>query len=125
VVTNLLVGAFGFLCPTYARMNTVTEKTDVYSFGMVLLGLLTGRHPVDYAKGYENEYQPLKVHLSNRPMNEIVDPAILAEEGGAGLEQQLQAVRQLVLTCIEVDPEIRPTMVDVTKELRRIERSIA
>jgi len=54
-----------------------------------------------------------------------VDPAILEEEGGAGLEQQLQAVRQLGLTCMEDHPEIRPTMVDVTKELRRIERSIA
>jgi len=54
-----------------------------------------------------------------------VDPAILEEEGGAGLEQQLQAVRQLGLTCMEDHPEIRPTMVDVTKELGRIERSIA
>jgi len=33
-------------------------------------------------------------------------------------------VRQLGLTCIEDDPETRPTMVDVTKELRRIERFI-
>jgi hypothetical protein len=32
---------------------------------------------------------------------------------------------QLAFTCIELDPEIRPMMVDVTKELRRIERSIA
>jgi hypothetical protein len=86
---------------------------------MVLFGLLIGRSPT------EHHDQPWKEYLSNRAMNEIVDPAILAEEGGAGLEQQLQAVRQLGLTCIEDDPEIRPTMVDVTKELRRIERSIA
>jgi hypothetical protein len=55
-------------------------------------------------------------------MNEIVDPAILAEEGGAGVEQQLQAVRELVLRCMDENPEMRPTMIDVTKELRRIER---
>jgi len=34
-------------------------------------------------------------------------------------------VLELALTCVTVNPKIRPTMVDVTKELRRIERSIA
>ena len=55
-----------------------------------------------------------------------MDPAILAEdgEGGASLEHQLQVVVDLALTCTEEDPQIRPTMVDVTKQLRRIERFI-
>jgi serine/threonine protein kinase len=124
-VEDEVCGTGGFICPSYISTKKITEKNDVYSFGMVLLGLLIGRYPVEYLQGDEDEYQPLKVYLSKRAMNEIVDPAILAEEGGAGLEQQLQAVWQLGLTCIEDDPEIRPTMVDVTKELRRIERSIA
>jgi hypothetical protein len=59
-----------------------------------------------------------------RSINEIVDPAILAEEGGVSLDQQLQAVLKLGLTCTEEDPHRRPTMVDVTKELRRIERFV-
>ncbi|XP_062174756.1 serine/threonine-protein kinase ZRK3-like [Alnus glutinosa] len=133
-VEDEVMGTYGFLCPSYISTNKITEKNDVYSFGMVLLGLLTGRRPYLFADEYlgeeselepgENKFQPLKVYLSNRAMNEIVDPAILAEEGGASLEQQLQAVRQLGLTCVEDDPEIRPTMVDVTKELRRIERIV-
>jgi len=122
-VEDVVRGTVGFLCPSYFSTNRITEKTDVYSFGMVLLQLLIGQHPIESLR--ENEDQTLEVHLSNRAINEIVDPAILAEEGGAGLEQQLQAVRQLGLTCIEDDPETRPTMVDVTKELRRIERFIA
>ncbi|XP_030931218.1 non-functional pseudokinase ZED1-like [Quercus lobata] len=57
-------------------------------------------------------------------INEIVDPAILAEdgEGCASFEHQLQAVVDLGLACTEEDPQRRPTMVDVTKHLRRIER---
>ena len=51
-------------------------------------------------------------------------PAILAGGGGAGVEQQVQAVLQLALICREQDPEIRPNMIDVTKELRYIERFI-
>ena len=56
--------------------------------------------------------------------SKITDPAILGEGGGTGVEQQLQAVLQLALTCIEGDPNVRPTMVDVTKELRLIEKSV-
>ena len=40
------------------------------------------------------------------------------------LEQQLQAVLDLALTCTEEDPYRRPTMVDVTKELKLIERYV-
>ena len=55
-----------------------------------------------------------------------MDPAILAEDGdgGASLQHQLQAVLDLALTCTEEDPQRRPTMVDVTKQLRRIERFV-
>jgi len=113
-------GSYGFLCPNYLATRRATEKTDVYSFGMLVLVLSTGqRSYVPQATTHEDS---LVNYIRKCTISEIVDPAILAEEGGAGLEQQLQAVRQLGLTCIEDDPEIRPTMVDVTKELRRIER---
>ncbi|XP_050281054.1 serine/threonine-protein kinase ZRK1-like [Quercus robur] len=43
-------------------------------------------------------------------------------EGGPSLEQQLQTFLDLGLACTEEDPQRRPTMVDVTKQLRQIER---
>jgi hypothetical protein len=67
-------------------------------------------------------YMHTRIH--GRSINEIVDPKTLIEEGGACIEQQLQAVLHLGLTCIEEDPKRRPTMVYVTKELRWIERFI-
>jgi serine/threonine protein kinase len=118
-------GTMGFVCPIYMSTSRITEKTDVFSFGMVLLEILTGQRSFDLERFVRDEDCSLRIHVRNRVINEIVDPAILSEEGGAGVEQQLQAVWQLTLTCIEDDPEIRPTMVDVTKELRQIERFIA
>ena len=55
-----------------------------------------------------------------------MDPTILAEdgEGDVSLLRQLQAVVDLALTCTEEYPQRRPTMVDVTKQLRRIERFV-
>ncbi|KAF5463092.1 hypothetical protein F2P56_019035 [Juglans regia] len=87
------------LCPNYRETRCITEKTDVYSFGGTLSQIFN--------------------------INTMVDPVILAGElRGAGVEQQFQAVRNLALRCKEKDPMQRPTMVDVSKELRRIEKSI-
>ena len=90
----------------------VTEKFDVYCFGQLLLQLLAG----------EDIHNPAQGSCKNK----IVDPAILAEdgEGGVSLLRQLQAVVDLALTCTEEDPQRRPNMVDVTKQLRRIERFV-
>uniref|UniRef100_A0A7N2N0T9 Protein kinase domain-containing protein n=1 Tax=Quercus lobata TaxID=97700 RepID=A0A7N2N0T9_QUELO len=114
-----------FRTPELEATGKVNEKTDVYKFGVVLLELLTGEDSDNIIRLANDEGSNLVAYMHNRDqvccINEIVDPAILVGEGGASLEQQLQSVVDLALTCTEEDPERRPTMVDVTKELRRIE----
>nr|XP_023895009.1 non-functional pseudokinase ZED1-like [Quercus suber] len=117
-----------FRSPEFKTEGKVTEKADVYDFGRILLELLTGECSREISRLTIDKDSSLVAYIHNRAqgscINEIVDPAILAEdgEGGATLEHQLQAVVDLGLTCTEEDPQTRPTMVDVTKQLRRIER---
>ncbi|XP_030930471.1 non-functional pseudokinase ZED1-like [Quercus lobata] len=118
-----------FKGPEFEAIGKVTEKFDVYDFGDLLMELLTGEDSYNTIRLIIDEDSSLVKYMYNCAqgygINEIVDPAILAGEGGASLEQQLQAVLDLALTCTEEDPYRRPTMVDVTKELKLIERYVA
>ncbi|XP_023895169.2 probable serine/threonine-protein kinase PBL18, partial [Quercus suber] len=118
----------GLRAPEFRATGKVTEKADVYEFGRILLELLTREDSLNITRFTIDKDSTLVAYIHNRAqgscINEIVDPAILAEDGdgGATLQHQLQAVVDLALTCTEEDPQTRPTMVDVTKQLRRIER---
>ncbi|KAF3952764.1 hypothetical protein CMV_021717 [Castanea mollissima] len=122
------VAAFFLNTPESKATGKVTEKADVYDFGRFLFELLTGDDSLNITRFTIDKDSSLVEYIHNRAqgscINEIVDPAILAEDGEAGVSllRQLQAVVDLALTCTEEDPQTRPTMVDVTKQLRRIER---
>uniref|UniRef100_M8ASX6 LRR receptor-like serine/threonine-protein kinase ERL1 n=1 Tax=Aegilops tauschii TaxID=37682 RepID=M8ASX6_AEGTA len=109
--STYVMGTIGYIDPEYARTSRLNEKSDVYSYGIVLLELLTGKKPVD------NECNLHHLILSKAADNtvmEMVDPDITATCKDLG---EVKRMFQLALLCSKRQPSDRPTMHDVVHVL--------
>ena len=93
----------------FKASGKVTDKSDAYKFVQLLLELLTGEDSSNITRLTVDKDSSLVAYMQSHTqvlcINEIVNPAILVGIQGASLEQQLQAVQYLALTCIEEDPQ--------------------
>ncbi|KAM1197321.1 hypothetical protein ACFX2I_008927 [Malus domestica] len=127
--SNESIVASGLVVPTSSTIylapearisrSKFTQKCDVYSFGIVLLEILTGRLPDE---GLENGGKGLeslvrKTFRDERPLSEIIDPVLLQE---VYAKKQVVEAFHIALNCTELDPELRPRMKTVSESLDRL-----
>ncbi|CAI9781018.1 unnamed protein product [Fraxinus pennsylvanica] len=108
--------------PDYVATGIITEKTDVFSMGIILLQLLTALDFwFQHTEGPENIVEYIQNHVDKNELSKILDPIILEESGE--IEHQLQALLRLALRCTAERGADRPDIIDVAKELVRIQRN--
>ena len=95
----------------------ITEKSDVYSYGVVVLEVLTGKQPIDPTIP-DGLHVVDWVRLRSRDRAAVLDPA-LQGRSAAEVEEMLQ-VMGVALLCVSPTPDDRPTMKDVAAMLREI-----
>ncbi|XP_068649653.1 LRR receptor-like serine/threonine-protein kinase FEI 1 isoform X2 [Aristolochia californica] len=113
-ITTIVAGTFGYLAPEYMQSGRATEKTDVYSFGVLVLEILSGQRPTDATfieKGL-NIVGWLNFLVVENRLREIVDPNC------EGIQtESLDALLSMAIQCVSSSPEDRPTMHRVVQVL--------
>ncbi|XP_043698498.1 probable serine/threonine-protein kinase At1g01540 [Telopea speciosissima] len=107
-VTTRVMGTFGYVAPEYACTGMLNERSDVYSFGILIMEIISGRNPVEYNRppGEVNLVDWLKTMVGNRKSEEVVDPKLPEMPSSKALKRVLL----VALRCVDPDAQKRPKM---------------
>ncbi|CBI21536.3 unnamed protein product, partial [Vitis vinifera] len=116
---STLAGTPGYVPPEYYQSFRCSTKGDVYSYGVVLLELLTGKQPTDSADfGDNNLVGWVKQHAKLR-ISDVFDPELMKED--PNLEIELLQHLKVACACLDDRPWRRPTMIQVMAMFKEIQ----
>jgi serine/threonine protein kinase len=113
-------GDLGYVAPEYARTLVATPKGDVYSFGTVLLELVTGETPTHVAKAPESFKGSLVEWITQLSSNSQLKDAVDKSLAGKGVDNEIFQFLKVACNCVLPTPKERPTMFEVYQLLRAI-----
>ncbi|XP_061356573.1 probable serine/threonine-protein kinase PBL21 [Gastrolobium bilobum] len=115
-VSTRVMGTYGYCAPEYAMSGKLTVKSDIYSFGVVLLELITGRKALDLTRkpGEQNVVSWARPFLSDRrKFSQMVDPLL---QGNYPLRRLHHAIA-ITAMCLQEQPNFRPHIRDIVVAL--------
>lgn len=116
--TTVVAGTMGYLAPEYVDTGKATKQGDVYSYGVVLLELVTGKRPTDevFVEKGINLVAWVKVLMESGQAEDVFDDDLRDR----CLEGELKEVLYIACQCLDSNPKHRPTMQQVVKMLERL-----
>lgn len=113
---------FAYKAPESIQYHHVSNKSDVYCLGILILEILTGKFPSQYlthGNGGTDVVQMVESAISEQREPDVYDPEILESEKS---HESMGRCLRLGATCTELNPERRP---DIREAVRRIEEIVA
>ncbi|KAJ4971662.1 hypothetical protein NE237_004761 [Protea cynaroides] len=111
-VSTVVRGTPGYLDPQYFLTNKLTDKSDVYSLGIVYLEILTGMHPIWHGKNIVRE---VNMAYQSGMIFSVID-----ERMGSYPSECAKKFATLALRCCQNESEARPSMAEVVREIENI-----
>ncbi|KAL1358769.1 hypothetical protein AAHE18_04G057700 [Arachis hypogaea] len=116
-VTTQVKGTMGYLDPEYYMTQQLTEKSNVYSFGVLMLELITARRPIErgryIVKVVKNALDKDKEFYG---LKEVIDPSIDLGTTPQGFDKFVD----LAMQCVDESSSSRPSMNFVVKEIENM-----
>uniref|UniRef100_A0A7N0ZUF2 Protein kinase domain-containing protein n=1 Tax=Kalanchoe fedtschenkoi TaxID=63787 RepID=A0A7N0ZUF2_KALFE len=117
-VTTRVKGTLGYLAPEYAMLGKASESCDVYSFGILLLELVSGKKPIEKVSAtMKRTISDWALPLAcQKKFDELADPRL----NGEYVEEELRRLVLVALVCADNEPAKRPTMLEVVDLLKGV-----
>ncbi|KAL1148278.1 hypothetical protein V6Z11_A10G114900 [Gossypium hirsutum] len=116
LVNNTVAGTFGYMAPEYIAKGRLTEKVDVYSFGVLMLEIISGvkNTKIESDNYFETLVTDAWRHFQSNTTTKIIDESLNSEDQIEEIKRQIQ----LGLLCTQAEPTLRPNMSKVLQILR-------
>ncbi|WRX33079.1 Protein kinase domain - like 10 [Theobroma cacao] len=114
-VFTTLRGTRGYLAPEWITNYAISEKSDVYSYGMLLLEIIGGRKNFDPEESSEKSYLPSYAFkmLDEGKLRDILDSRLSIQ----GEDERVFTAGKVALWCVQEDMHLRPSMTKVVQML--------
>ncbi|RDY13494.1 Receptor-like cytoplasmic kinase 176, partial [Mucuna pruriens] len=121
-VSTRVMGTLGYAAPEYIATGHLTKKSDIYSFGVVLLELMSGKRAVDGNRpnGEQKLVEWAKPLLINKhKISQVMDARI----EGQYSKREAKKVAHLAIQCLSTEQKARPNIYEVVRSLEHLHDS--
>ncbi|KAK9127326.1 hypothetical protein Syun_016123 [Stephania yunnanensis] len=115
-------GALGYRAPELSKLKKASTKTDVYSLGVIILELLTGKSPGEAMNGVDLPQWVASI-VKEEWTNEVFDLELMRDAATSG--DELLNTLKLALHCVDPSPAARPEVQLVLQQLEEIKPDLA
>ncbi|TYI96179.1 hypothetical protein E1A91_D01G053000v1 [Gossypium mustelinum] len=122
MIQTMTMATFGYMAPEYGMEGIVSTKGDVYSFGILLMEIITRKKPTDEMFAGERSLKSWVIESISSSRNQVVDPKLLSTIGREDLKVKNCAlsILQVGLECCVELPNERLHMKEIVTKLKKI-----